>query len=259
MDLTILNAFGQPVVLRNLASIVSREGPLLIERADQERVVNVSADPGERSVGEVLNEVQDALKTIPLPNGFALALAGDYEERQKAFRELLISFCLALILVFMVMAIQYESLLDPIIVMVTVPLSTIGVIVALVATGTTFNVQAFIGCIMLGGIVVNNSILLVDHANDLYRTQKRPLLESLLEAGRDRFRPVLMTAATTILGLVPMALGLGDGCEVQAPMARVVMGGLICSTGMSLVYIPVVYAVFAGWSQQEQVQHEQQK
>ncbi len=256
MDLTILNALGQPVVLRNLAGIVSREGPLLIERADQERVVNVSADPGERSVGEVLNEVQAALKTIPLPNGFSLALAGDFEERRKAFKELLISFCLALILVFMVMAIQYESLKDPVIVMVTVPLSVIGVVVALVATGTTFNVQAFIGCIMLGGIVVNNSILLVDHANDLYRTQNRPLMEALLEAGRDRFRPVLMTAATTILGLVPMALGLGEGGEVQAPMARVVMGGLICATCISLGYIPVVYSVFAGFEARQPAQQD---
>lgn len=244
LDLTILNSAGRPVALRNVASIVERQGPIIIERIDQERVVNLTADPGIRTLGTVLAEVGDLLKSIPLPNGFSLSLGGDYEEQQKSFRELLFSFILALFLVYMVMAVQYESLLDPLIVMITVPLSTIGVILALVMTGTSFNVQSFIGCIMLGGIVVNNSILLVDHTNMLYRDQKMALFPALMEAGRDRFRPVVMTALTAILGLVPLALGWGEGGEVQAPLARVVIGGLLCATFISLVIIPAVYALF---------------
>ncbi|RCK81436.1 MAG: RND multidrug efflux transporter [Candidatus Ozemobacter sibiricus] len=242
LDFTIPNAEGRQVPLRQVASIVSRFGPQQIERLDQERIVNVTADPGGRALGEVLAEVSEGLRRIPLPNGFALALGGDYQEQQKAYRELLLSFILALLLVYMVMAVQYEALLDPLIVMFTVPLSAIGVILALVVTGSSFNVQSFIGCIMLGGIVVNNSILLVDHANDLTR-QGRDVVPALLEAGLDRFRPVLMTALTTILGLVPLALGLGEGGEVQAPMARVVIGGLLCSTAVSLLVIPAVYLI----------------
>ncbi|MBF0406683.1 MAG: efflux RND transporter permease subunit [Candidatus Riflebacteria bacterium] len=244
MDLTIMNTDNKPVAIRNLASVVSREGPMLVERLDQGRIVNVTADPGERILGEVLNEVQAKIKTLPIPDGFSISLAGDYEEQQKSFRELLFSFILAIILVYMVMAVQYESLRDPVIVMFTVPLSAIGVILALVLWKTTFNVQSFIGCIMLAGIVVNNSILLVDHANFLYREKGMALIPSLYEAGRDRFRPVLMTALTTILGLVPLAFGLGEGGEVQAPMARVVIGGLVCATFISLLIIPAVYAVF---------------
>jgi len=244
LDLTILNSAGRPVALRNVASIVERQGPILIERIDQERVVNLTADPGIRSLGTVLAEVGEMLKSIPLPNGFSLSLGGDYEERQKSFRELLFSFILALFLVYMVMAVQYESLLDPLIVMVTVPLSTVGVVLALVMTGTSFNVQSFIGCIMLAGIVVNNSILLVDHTNMLHRDQKMSLFPALMEAGRDRFRPVLMTALTAILGLVPLALGWGEGGEVQAPLGRVVIGGLAFATFISLIIIPVVYALF---------------
>ncbi|NLI79773.1 MAG: efflux RND transporter permease subunit [Candidatus Riflebacteria bacterium] len=243
LDFTIPNAEQKLVALRQVASVISRFGPMQIERLDQERIVNVTADPGGEALGSVLAKVAEGLRAIPLPNGFALTLGGDYEEQQKAFRELLFSFVLAILLVYMVMAVQYEALLDPLIVMLTVPLSTIGVILALLITGSTFNVQSFIGCIMLGGIVVNNSILLVDHANDLIG-KGTPLVPALVEAGRDRFRPVLMTALTTILGLIPLALGLGDGGEVQAPMARVVIGGLICSTVISLVVIPAVFLLF---------------
>ncbi len=133
----------------------------------------------------------------------------------------------------------------------TVPLSTIGVILALFITGTSFNVQSFIGCIMLAGIVVNNSILLVDHTNMLHREQKVPLIPALMEAGRDRFRPVMMTALTAILGLVPLALRWGEGGGVQAPLGRVVIGGLTCATFISLVIIPAVYALFYAKSSPE--------
>ena len=143
------------------------------------------------------------------------------------------------------MAIQYESLRDPIIVMTTVPLSLIGVVPLLYFTGTTFNVQSFIGCIMLGGIVVNNSILLVDHMNELRKNNPGiDLIAAAKEAASNRCRPILMTASTTILGLIPLALGIGEGGEMQAPMARVVIGGLTCTTFISLLIIPLIYIEF---------------
>jgi len=165
------------------------------------------------------------LQSIPLPQDFSLNFAGDYEEQQKAFRELLLSFLLAIILVYMVMACQFESLRDPFVVMFSVPLGIIGVVLILFLTNTTFNIQAFIGCIMLAGIVVNNAILLVDHTNLLRRRDKLPLKQAIQDACQHRLRPVLMTALTTILGLVPLAIGIGEGGEAQAPMARVVIGG----------------------------------
>jgi HAE1 family hydrophobic/amphiphilic exporter-1 len=170
-------------------------------------------------------------------------MGGDYEEQQKAFQELLLSFGLALILVYMVMACQYESLVDPFVVMFSVPLAAIGVILMLFLTDTTFNIQSFIGCIMLGGIVVNNAILLVDHTSLLRQRDGMPMREAIAEAGRRRLRPILMTALTTILGLVPLALGLGEGGESQAPLARAVLGGLISSTLITLVFVPVMYSL----------------
>jgi HAE1 family hydrophobic/amphiphilic exporter-1 len=171
-------------------------------------------------------------------------LGGDYEEQQKAFRELMISFVLALVLVYMVMASLYESLRDPFIVMFSVPFAAIGVILMLLATRTTFNVQSFIGCIMLGGIVVNNAILLVDHINLLRRRDRMPLKDAIVEAGRRRLRPILMTAMTTILALTPLAIGIGEGGEAQAPLARAVIGGLLSANFITLFLVPTVYSIF---------------
>jgi HAE1 family hydrophobic/amphiphilic exporter-1 len=243
LDLTITNSLDQPVVLKNVISVGPQSGPVQIERKDQERLVSVTADISGTDMGSVLSDIQNKLKTIPIPADFSIALGGDYEEQQKSFRELLLSCVLALVLVYMVMACQYESLRDPFIVMFSVPLAAIGVIFMLLLTGTTFNVQSFIGCIMLGGIVVNNAILLVDHTNLLRRRDGFLLREAIEEAGRRRLRPILMTAMTTIIGLIPLAIGLGEGGEAQAPMARAVIGGLLSSTLITLVFVPVVYSV----------------
>jgi HAE1 family hydrophobic/amphiphilic exporter-1 len=207
-------------------------------------VVTVSANTAGRDMGSILGDIREALRTIPVPSDFSIVLSGDYEEQQKAFRELLLSFVLALVLVYMVMASLYESLRDPFVVMFSVPLAAIGVILMLLLTSTTFNVQTYIGCIMLGGIVVNNAILLVDHTNQLYKREGMPLREAIEEAGRRRFRPILMTAITTILALVPLAIGIGEGGEAQAPMAKAVIGGLMSSTLITLVFIPTVYSLF---------------
>jgi len=244
LDLTLANSQGQPVVLKNVVSVGPRSGPVLIERKDQERIVTVSADISGRSMSSVLSDIRELLKNVPLPRDFTIGFGGDYEEQQKSFRELTLSCVLALVLVYMVMACQYESLRDPFVVMFSVPLAAIGVILMLFFTGTTFNVQSFIGCIMLGGIVVNNAILLVDHTNLLRRRDAMPIREAIEEAGRRRLRPILMTAGTTVIGLIPLALGLGEGGEAQAPMARVVIGGLVSSTLITLVFVPVVYSIF---------------
>ena len=245
LNFTVTNSQGKQVMLRNVAHIASQQGPTLIERRDQERILNVSANIDEgRALGFIIQEAQQKLREIPLPANFSIVMSGDYEEQQKSFRELLFSFFLALVLVYMVMAVQYESLYDPIIVMFTVPFSLLGVIPMLYLTGTTLNVQSFIGCIMLGGIVVNNSILLVDHINDLRSKDDTDLMAAIKEAAHDRCRPILMTALTTMLGLLPLAIGIGEGGEVQAPMARAVIGGLLCSTFISLLFIPVVYYEF---------------
>jgi len=244
LDLTLTNADGKPVILRNVVQVRSHSGPVLIERKDQERYVAVSANISGRDMGSILADIRENLRSIPVPRNFAIIFGGDYEEQQKAFRELLLSFVLALVLVYMVMACLYESLRDPFVVMFSVPLAVIGVILMLFLTKTTFNVQSFIGCIMLGGIVVNNAILLVDHTNLLRRRDGMATREAIEEAGRRRLRPILMTAMTTVLALIPLALGLGEGGEAQAPLARALIGGLLSSALITLVFIPTVYSIF---------------
>jgi HAE1 family hydrophobic/amphiphilic exporter-1 len=217
LDLTLTNAKGEQVVLRNVVKLQPRTGPVLIERKDQERIITVSANISGRDMGSILNDIRNGLRSVPEPRDFSIAFGGDYEEQQKAFHELLLSFVLALVLVYMVMASLYESLRDPFVVMFSVPLAVIGVILMLLLTNTTFNVQSFIGCIMLGGIVVNNAILLVDQINLLRRRDGMPLQEAIEEAGRG---------------------------EAQAPMARAVIGGLLSSTLITLIFVPTVYSFF---------------
>ena len=244
LDLTINNSQGQPIVLRNIVSLEPRKGPVQIERKNQERLVSVRANIHGRDLGSILRDIQAELRTIPIPQGMSIGLGGDYEDQQEAFLELSIGLVLALVLVYMVMACLYESLRDPFIVMFSVPLAVIGVILILFLTGTTLNMQSFIGCIMLAGIVVNNAILLVDYTNLLRREQGLGIMEAIVTAGSRRLRPILMTAMTTICGLIPLALGLGEGGEAQAPMARTVIGGLLSSTFITLLVVPVIYSLF---------------
>jgi len=243
LDLTLTTDSGEKVALRNVVATEASRGPILIDRKDQQRRVTVTANIAGRDLGSVAADVQARLDLIPRPVGYDLIVAGKFEEQQKAFRELVVSLVLALILVYMVLACQYESLRDPLVVMFSVPLAIIGVLVTLFVTGTTLNVQSYIGCIMLGGIVVNNAILLVDQTGRQIRNGMGTH-EALIEAGRRRLRPILMTTLTTILGLMPLALGIGEGSDAQAPLARAVVGGLTGSTLITLVLIPVVYSLF---------------
>jgi HAE1 family hydrophobic/amphiphilic exporter-1 len=243
LNLTLTTASGEQVALRNLVRTEASRGPLLIDRKDQQRLATVTANVSGRDLGSVASEVQAVLARIPRPVGYDLMVAGNYEEQQKAFRELVVSLALALILVYMVLASQYESLRNPLVVMFSVPVSAVGVLVILFLTGTTLNVQSYIGCIMLGGIVVNNAILLVDQAGRLTQSGM-DVDEAVAEAGRRRLRPILMTTLTTILALLPLALGIGEGADAQAPLARAVVGGLTGSTLITLVLIPAIYSLF---------------
>ena len=243
LDITLSTPSGQTVALRNVVSIESGRGPNYIDRKNQQRLVTIEGNVAGRDLGSVAAEVQQRLAAIPRPAGYELTLAGNFEEQQKAFNELVISLLLAIALVYMVLACQYESLVDPLIVMVSVPLAAIGVLLVLFLTGTTLNVQSYIGCIMLGGIVVNNAILLVDQAGRLRLDGGMSTVDALAEAGRRRLRPILMTTATTILGLLPLALGIGEGADAQAPLARAVIGGLAGSTLITLVLIPAIYGL----------------
>jgi HAE1 family hydrophobic/amphiphilic exporter-1 len=244
LDLTVTNSDGEQISLRNVINTQAMRGPQQIERRDRQRIITVSAELAGRDLGSVISDVRQGLKSVPVPRDFTIGFTGDYEEQQKAFRELLVSILLALFLVYMVMAMLYESLRDPLIVMFSVPLAVIGVVFILILTGTTFNVETYIGCIMLGGIVVNNAILLVDYTNLLRRRDKMEMRTAIEEAGRRRLRPILMTALTTIMAMIPLALGLQEGSEVQTPLARAVIGGLLSSTLITLVVVPVVYSLF---------------
>lgn len=244
LDLSLTRMDGSAVSLRNIVDVEAASGPTLIERRNQERITTVRANIAGRDMGSIVADIRAVLREVPVPQGFTIVFGGDYEEQQEAFNELALGLALALLLVYMVMASLYESLRDPFVVMFSVPLAIIGVVLMLFLTGTTFNIQSYIGCIMLGGIVVNNAILLVDTANKIYREEGMALFAAVEEAGRRRLRPILMTALTTIFGLTPLALGLGEGGEAQAPMARAVIGGLLSSTIVSLLFVPVVYTFF---------------
>ncbi|MDH3280587.1 MAG: efflux RND transporter permease subunit, partial [Gammaproteobacteria bacterium] len=243
LDLTLRIPDGDLVVLRNLVSAEPGTGPVTIDRKDQQRLINVTGNVADRDLGSVAADVQERLDRIPRPTGYDLIIAGNFKEQQKAFDELVVALVLALLLVYMVLASQYESLLDPLVVMLSVPLAAVGVLLTLFLTDTTLNLQSAIGCIMLGGIVVNNAILLVDQASQL-RRKGLETRAAVAEAGRRRLRPVLMTTFTTILALLPLALGIGEGADAQAPLARAVVGGLATSTLITLVLIPAVYSLF---------------
>jgi HAE1 family hydrophobic/amphiphilic exporter-1 len=242
LDLVMSTPDGEPVALRNLVYTAPSRGPAVITRKDQQRIVTIDANVAGRDMGSVSADVRRALSNIVTPDGYELRIGGNVEEQERAKVEFMVTLLLALAFVYMVMACQYESFRDPLIVMVSVPLAAVGVLATLFLTQTTLNLQSYIGCIMLGGIVVNNAILLVDQAGRLKQEGMRTN-EAVAEAGRRRLRPILMTTLTTILALMPLAFGVGEGADAQAPMARAVVGGLTTSTLITLVLIPVVFSL----------------
>jgi multidrug efflux pump subunit AcrB len=214
-----------------------------ISRRNQIRMVEVTANVAGRSLGDVANDINRRFrKLLTIPQGFTVKLGGNVEQQQKTFRDLLLAFLLAIMLVYVVMASQFQSLLDPFIIMFTVPLGIVGVFWTLFLTGTTLSVTSAQGVIVMVGIVVSNGILLVDYTNHL-RMRGVALEQAVVQAGRTRLKPILMTSLATVLGLIPMAIGLG-GESTQAPLAISVIGGLTVSTALTLFFVPSLYIVF---------------
>jgi CzcA family heavy metal efflux pump len=233
---------NRPVLLSTIADIRRSVAPVEIERKYQQRLIRVSANPVGRDLGSVSDDIEKRLAGLRLPAGFETRLGGQTAQQREAFGSLFFTSLLALMLVYMVMASQFRSLKDPFIIMFSVPMGLIGVLWALFLTRTTLSTTSFMGIIMMVGIVVSNGVLLVEYTNEL-RRRGMALADAVLTAGRTRLRPILMTSLTTVVGLSPMALGLLVGSEANAPLARAVIGGLIVSTGLTLLLIPTVYTI----------------
>jgi len=231
---------GVKVYLTSLVRFISGRGPSEIKRSGQERTIIISANIFKRALKDVASDIEKGINELIIPDEYTVKLAGESEEMKQSFDSLRNALILSVILVYMIMAAQFESLWQPLIIMFTVPLSLIGVIFALLITRTSINVVALLGVIMLGGIVVNNGIVLIDYINIL-RMKGKPVFESVIEASMTRLRPILMTAMTTVLGLLPMALAVGEGAELRSPLAISVMGGLFVTTFLSLLIIPAIY------------------
>ncbi|MDZ4702263.1 MAG: efflux RND transporter permease subunit [Rhodothermales bacterium] len=241
-ELIINPESDRPIPLSAVAEVVVNVGPGEIRRVGQERVAIVSANLAYGDLGAAAEEIDAVIGRVAMPAGLSVRLSGQSEEMTRSFRSLLFALVLAVFLVYLIMASQFESLLHPLIIFFSIPLALIGAVLALWVTGSTISVVVFIGMILLAGIVVNNAIILVDVINQL-RQDGMPRAEAVLEAGRLRLRPILMTTLTTVLGLAPLALGIGDGAEIRAPMAITVIGGLSVSTLLTLVVIPVMYTL----------------
>jgi HAE1 family hydrophobic/amphiphilic exporter-1 len=241
--MTLMSPAGVNVPLRNIARFTITEGPNTINREDQQRVVYVTADIYGRSLGEVINDIRSAISTVNLPEGYSVSFEGQNKEMEESFADLFQAMLLAVFLVYAVMAAQFESLLHPFTIMFAIPFCTTGVVFGLLLSGKAFSVPAYIGIIMLAGIAVNNAIVLVDYINQL-RAKGKTVREAIVEAGPRRLRPIMMTTSTTVLGLLPLALGIGEGSEIQAPLAVTVLGGLTVSTLLTLVVVPVLYSIF---------------
>jgi multidrug efflux pump subunit AcrB len=242
-DLFVRSPAGNLVNVDTLAKVERRSGPVMVDRKYLQRIVHVTANVApDADLGTASDLVEHAVAEMQPPDGFSATLGGQTAEQKKAFRGLLFAALMALLLVYMVMASQFKSLVDPLVVMFSVPLGVSGVFIALYLTGTKLSVNSFMGIIMMVGIVVSNGVLLVDFANVLRRRGK-PLLEATVEAGRTRLRPILMTTVATVFGLLPMALGIGEGSETNLPLARAVIGGLLVSTFFTLFLVPSLYTL----------------
>ena len=241
-NLIVNPASDRPVTLDAVADVLVSQGPAEIRRVAQERVAIITANVAYGDLGAAAAATGAIIDRTPLPEGVTAMVSGQSEEMQASFQSMQFALALAIFLVYLVMASQFESLIHPFVILFTIPLALVGAVLALFLTGTTINIVALIGVIMLAGIVVNNAIVLVDLINQL-RAKGQDRFEAIMEAGSARLRPILMTSLTTALGLLPMAVGFGEGSEVRAPMAITVIGGLLVSTFLTLLVIPVVYSI----------------
>ena len=242
--MTIMTPTGKKIKLKELGEIKEYWSPPSIQHKRRERLVTISATPDKISLGELAKQIKNEVTDVETPQEIVTSVGGAYEDQQESFMDLAMLFGLSLILVFIVMASQFESFRMPFIIMFSIPFAFTGVIYALVLTGTTLSVVAALGAVLLVGIVVKNGIVLVDYTN-LMRDRGIELYEAIAISGKSRLRPVLMTAMTTILGMLPLAMSTGEGAEIWRPMGITVIGGLVFSTLVTMIIVPVMYAVLA--------------
>lgn len=245
-NLTLFSPRGSLVRLSQVADFELAPGPVQISRIDQVRQAQVNGYLLNRDLRSVMKDIQAQVASLKLPAGYSVEYGGEDKEMMESFGSLAVALLLAILLVYAVMAVQYESFFNPFVIMFSIPTALIGVVFGLLLTGRSFSVPAFIGLIMLVGIVVANAIVLVDYLKQL-RERGMERDAAILEAGRVRLRPILMTALATILAMLPLGLGLGEGAESMAPLATVVIGGLLVSTVITLVLVPVIYSLFDDW------------
>jgi HAE1 family hydrophobic/amphiphilic exporter-1 len=240
-NLRIDGTDGTILTLGDVADLRIIEGPREVLRENQRRVGRITGYLRDGAVlSEAVRDIQDVIRNWPIPQGYRISIGGEEREREESFASLKFALILSVVLVYMVMASLFESLLHPFTVMLSVPLAGIGVVFGFWALNEPLSVMAYIGIIMLGGIAVNDAIVLVDRVNQL-RQDGQGLREAVVHGARDRLRPIMMTSATTILALMPMIIGLGEGARLRAPMAIAVIGGLVTSTLMTLIIIPTMY------------------
>ncbi|MDE5552840.1 MAG: efflux RND transporter permease subunit, partial [Muribaculaceae bacterium] len=243
--INVMTPTGASVKIKDLGKVVERFTPPTIERKDRERLITVSAVVDGVPMSEVVTAAEIEIDKMHLPSGISIGIAGSYEDQQDSFSDLLLLGVLIIILVYIVMAAQFESLTYPGIIMTSLLFAFSGVFIILWLSGHTLNVMSMIGAIMLIGIVVKNGIVLIDYIT-LNRERGMSIRRAVIDGGRSRLRPVVMTTLTTILGMVPMAVGSGQGAEMWRPMGTAVIGGLTFSTILTLLFVPVLYCVFAG-------------
>jgi HAE1 family hydrophobic/amphiphilic exporter-1 len=247
-----INSLGSMIIkngeqayrLQEIATIEQTQAPKEIFRRNQSRISKVTANiDSDKSLDKIAQSIRLALADIELPQNYSITVTGEEEKRQESMNSLMFAMILSIVLVYMVLASQFESLLHPFTILLTIPLAVVGAVLLFFITGTTINIMGIIGMVMLVGIAVNNSIILVDRINQLKHSGIE-LADAIVQAGQQRIRPIIMTSLTTILALLPLTFNIGEGSSLRSPMAIAVVGGLVTSTLMSLVVIPCVYYVF---------------
>lgn len=257
-NLTIRTPMGKMIKIKEIGRVEEYWGPPSIQHKRKERIVTVSAKPNKVSLGQLAEKVNSELSGIEIPQEVMIAVGGAYKEQQESFKDLALLMLISLILVFIAMASQFESFTMPFVIMFSIPFAFTGVILALLITGTTLSVIAALGAVLLIGIVVKNGIVLVDFTN-LMRDRGMRLYDAIAASGKSRLRPVLMTAFTTMLGMLPLALSQGEGSEIWSPMGITVIGGLVFSTIVTMVLIPVMYGIFAKSGERDKIQKLRKK
>ncbi len=247
LPIAIRDPQGRPAALPlgQVATITQALGPARIDHLDRDRVISVQANTQHRSLNDVINDIQDRIDAIALPAGYVITQGGETEDQQEVFTRIFIALGIAVMLMYLVLVVQFGSFLDPLAIMLSLPLSLIGVVLMLMMTGDTLNIMSMIGVILLMGIVAKNAILLIDFAK-MAEAQGLSRHQALIEAGRQRLRPILMTTFALTAGMVPVALGIGEGADFRAPLGRAVIGGVIASTFLTLLVIPTIYDILAG-------------